>query len=376
MVCPKCRLEQADAAECARCGVFVARHRTRPDAVPPPRVAERPADAADAGHGGFRKQARRLAPVLAIGVLFAWAYRTTFTAAPPAAPPPHASRTPAAVPVLATAATLPEPQPEPVATVAEVRAEPVAPPVEESFPTAACPVAAHGASRGGVSSSWYTDASFTQARDEQAAVSAPMVIYVYTDWCPYCREFERDLLNTHAVDTYLRDNVVKVRVNPETSTGAQALADELGVRGFPSFFVMTPGSRPDKMGLRVNGRLRPPSDFIADIDGRMKQQAGALVAEGLRLQQQGKVAQATATLAAAIRMRPDDDAPYHVTHEMLGREQRWDEVVTCWTSFLERNPSHAPAYLARANALARRGTPGLSRADIRKACELGESRAC
>lgn len=105
MVCPKCRLEQADAAECARCGVFVARHRTRPEAVPPPRVAERPADAADAGHGGFRKQARRL--------------------------------------------------------------------------------------------------------------------------------------NTHAVDTYLRDNVVKVRVNPETSAGAQALADELGVRGFPSFFVMT-----------------------------------------------------------------------------------------------------------------------------------------
>lgn len=98
------------------------------------------------------------------------------------------------------------------------------------------------------------------------------------------------------------------------------------------------------MGLRVNGRLRPPSDFIADIDGRLKQQASALVSEGLRLQQQGNVAEATATLAAAIRMRPDDDAPYRVTHEMLGREQRWDEAVACWTSFLERNPSHAPAY--------------------------------
>jgi thiol-disulfide isomerase/thioredoxin len=318
--------------------------------------------------------------VLVIVALFAWVYRTTFTAGPPAAPPATlAAPSPAAltpVPVLVAAATLPEP--EPASAEVEVRTEPAAPPAPEAFPTATCPLATGGAgpSRGRVSSSWYTHASFAQARDDQAAASAPMVIYVYTDWCPYCREFERDLLNTHAVETYLRDNVVKVRVNPETSPGAQALANELGVHGFPSFFVMTPGGRPDKMGLRWNGRLRSPSDFIADIDGRMKQQASALVAEGHRLQQQGNVVEAMATLSAAIRLRPDDAAPYRITHEVLGRDERWDEVVACWTSFLERNPSHAQAYLARAGALARRGTPGLSRADIRKACELGETRAC
>lgn len=381
MVCPKCRFEQADAVECARCGVIVARHRARSGAPPGPAVAQPPLDAADAGRSGRRTHARRLAPVVVVVALFAWAYRTTFTAAPPAAPPatlaaPLPSEVPRPVPVLAGAATLPEP--EPAAALAEVRTEPATPPAPETFPTATCPLDTGGAgpSRSRVSSSWYTHASFTQARDDQAAVSAPMVIYVYTDWCPYCREFERDLLNTYAVQTYLRDNVVKVRVNPEASAGAQALANELGVRGFPSFFVTMPGGRPDKMGLRWNGRLRSPSDFIADIEGRMKQQAAAFVAEGHRLQQQGNVVEAMATLAAAIRMRPDDAAPYRITHEMLGRHERWDEVVACWTSFLERNPAHAQGYLARAGALARRGTPGLSRADIRKACELGETRAC
>jgi hypothetical protein len=51
-------------------------------------------------------------------------------------------------------------------------------------------------------------------------------------------------------------------------------------------------------------------------------------------------------------------------------------IVTRQTSFIDRNPSHAEAYVARASALARRGTPGLSQADRDKACQLGHTEAC
>ena len=183
-----------------------------------------------------------------------------------------------------------------------------------------------------------------------------MVIYVYTDWCPYCREFERDLLDTRAVEAYLRDEVVKVRVNPETSAGARALANELGVEGYPTVLVMTPGGRPDRMGLRVNGRLRPPSDFIADIDGRMKGQSARWWTKASRCS--SKASRAGDGRAGRRHPPAAPTTPLLQRHRADARRaERWDEVVACWTSFLGRNPSHAQAYLARANALAAAGRP-------------------
>jgi thiol:disulfide interchange protein len=50
-------------------------------------------------------------------------------------------------------------------------------------------------------------------KKERAA--SPMVVYFYTDWCGYCRQFERELLGTEPVKKYFGD-VLAVRINPES----------------------------------------------------------------------------------------------------------------------------------------------------------------
>jgi thiol:disulfide interchange protein len=121
-----------------------------------------------------------------------------------------------------------------------------------------------------VSAAWYEADDYARAREEQRATSAAMVLYVYTDWCPYCRAFEKGLLYTPEVERYLRANAVKVRVNPETTLAARALAQRLGARAYPSFFVRRPGQPPEKVAVRVEGRLKTPAEFIAELERRAR----------------------------------------------------------------------------------------------------------
>src|SRR6185503_878086 len=51
----------------------------------------------------------------------------------------------------------------------------------------------------------------------------PMVVYFYTDWCGYCRQFERELLGTAPVRKYFED-VVAVRINPEAGARERQIA--------------------------------------------------------------------------------------------------------------------------------------------------------
>jgi len=63
-----------------------------------------------------------------------------------------------------------------------------------------------------------------------------LVVYFYTDWCGYCRQFEKNLLGTPAFNTFLSE-AVAVRINPDKGDRERSLAVHYGVRGFPAFFV-------------------------------------------------------------------------------------------------------------------------------------------
>jgi hypothetical protein len=81
-------------------------------------------------------------------------------------------------------------------------------------------------------------------------------------------------------------------------------------------------------------------------------------------------------LARAAQLRPEDVTPFLAAEQVLGHQDRWDETTSCWTSFIERNPSSGRGFLGRARALYRKGMPGLSGADAARACELGVPEAC
>jgi len=72
--------------------------------------------------------------------------------------------------------------------------------------------------------------------------SRPIFVYFYTDWCPYCRQFESELLSEDYVQQYL-GGVIKVRINPEKGPGELMISRHYGVQGYPSLFMHSSRSK-------------------------------------------------------------------------------------------------------------------------------------
>ncbi|HSE20972.1 MAG TPA: thioredoxin fold domain-containing protein [Pyrinomonadaceae bacterium] len=89
---------------------------------------------------------------------------------------------------------------------------------------------------------WLRDApGYEQALELQKESNGPLIVYFYTDWCPYCRSLDNQYLPSQPVRDYLR-TVVKVRINPEHGRAERELANRYGVTGYPSYFVIQKSS--------------------------------------------------------------------------------------------------------------------------------------
>lgn len=96
-----------------------------------------------------------------------------------------------------------------------------------------------------------------------------MVVYFYTDWCGYCRQFERELLGTTEVKDFFGE-VLVVRINPESGSDERKIADYYGVNGYPGFFVHSARSktlsRVERMKLDGDEpRIMAPDEFVAAV---------------------------------------------------------------------------------------------------------------
>ncbi len=121
---------------------------------------------------------------------------------------------------------------------------------------------AQAAGRQGPPSSWREGAAgYRQASAEAAQLQRPLLVYFRTDWCPYCRELERELLSSGEVETYLRQ-LSRVRVNPEAGADEDRLARAYGVDGYPALFLRTPVRRSTGAPLahRARAARRAPAE--------------------------------------------------------------------------------------------------------------------
>jgi len=98
---------------------------------------------------------------------------------------------------------------------------------------------------------------YGQAVDAHRSSGDLMVVYVYTDWCPYCRAFEENVLSSPQVQNFLK-NKIRVSINPEKGSREFSIARKYGVRGYPSFYVHAPSSN---LLRKINTQVTP-SEFI------------------------------------------------------------------------------------------------------------------
>ena len=118
---------------------------------------------------------------------------------------------------------------------------------------------------------WYSGYSgMEKAIREQRSTGKPMLVYFYTDWCPYCRQFEADLLNQDEVTEYL-DGILKVRINPESGIEEQHVSSMYRVTGYPTLIMhsgsSTTMSRVDRMVQEREGvRLMTGEEFVRALE--------------------------------------------------------------------------------------------------------------
>ena len=115
------------------------------------------------------------------------------------------------------------------------------------------------AESGDIFAKWLNGADgFTQAMDKRRGTSDALLLYFYTDWCPYCRRFNTGILASKEVDEYL-DHVIAVRINPEHGQREQAIAKTYGLAGYPTLLVLPAGAdRPSE--ITTSGVS--PSEFV------------------------------------------------------------------------------------------------------------------
>ena len=118
-------------------------------------------------------------------------------------------------------------------------------------------------------SSWLEGAGGHQrARAEAQAAARPLLVYFYTDWCPYCRELQQKLLDSSQVEAYLR-GITRVRINPEKGAEEARLAREYGITGYPALFMIADGGQPQPVRAASSHnrkqRLKTPEEFVATL---------------------------------------------------------------------------------------------------------------
>ena len=81
---------------------------------------------------------------------------------------------------------------------------------------------------------WYTGhIGYSEALKLSDERETPTLIYMYTDWCKYCRKFESELLTNSEVNATL-SKFIKIKINPEKNEQDKQLYNKLNGKGFPT----------------------------------------------------------------------------------------------------------------------------------------------
>jgi thioredoxin-related protein len=117
---------------------------------------------------------------------------------------------------------------------------------------------------------WYSGADgYKRALKKSQSAQEPMALLFYTDWCPFCRRMNQELLADEKVQRYLR-KLVAVRINPEDGKEEKLISDQHPVDGYPTFLIIPQVGGPATpitifTGDRGNAQIISADNFIDTI---------------------------------------------------------------------------------------------------------------
>ncbi len=120
---------------------------------------------------------------------------------------------------------------------------------------------------------------FEKAKEIAADGSKPIIIDFYTDWCFWCKKFDKEQMITAQAIDYFTNEVVMAKVNAEVDT---VLAKKFGVKGYPTFVLTSSsGDEIDRISgyLEIDEFIKTMSDYQKGIGTLQAVLADALKSE-------------------------------------------------------------------------------------------------
>lgn len=115
---------------------------------------------------------------------------------------------------------------------------------------------------------WYEDkAGLDKALADQKQTKRPMLVYIYADWCPHCKQFTAQVLSNPKVKQFVQQ-YPHVRVAPDHGKAEERIMKDYGAQGYPSFYVVMPDGRRIELPTHIQEnppRLKTPEEFIRSI---------------------------------------------------------------------------------------------------------------
>ena len=102
--------------------------------------------------------------------------------------------------------------------------------------------------------------SWQQVLDIAKAENKHVFVDAYTDWCHWCKVMDKETFTDAAVGKVMNDNFIAVKIEMESGWGVD-VAMKYGVRGFPTFLVLSADGR---LVQRLVGYM-PPASFIPEL---------------------------------------------------------------------------------------------------------------
>jgi thioredoxin-related protein len=113
-------------------------------------------------------------------------------------------------------------------------------------------------------------AALNQARSENKMV---LLDFTGSDWCGWCKKFDKDVLSTDKFAGYAKSKLVLVTLDfpshikqdAALKQANQELKKRFGVNGFPTFVLLNSADK--ELGRQVGYLKGGPDAFIAKLDG-------------------------------------------------------------------------------------------------------------
>lgn len=100
---------------------------------------------------------------------------------------------------------------------------------------------------------------FAKAKEMAAAGNKPIIVDFYTDWCTWCKKFEKEVLTDPRAINFLGSEVVFAKINAEVDTN---VSKAYKVMGYPTFLLTDANGREIE---RIAGFLGT-EDFIKTVN--------------------------------------------------------------------------------------------------------------